>query len=106
LWRNCVKEPGNADSPMSPATLQSAVCDFANLPAIHAAMEQVHSRVLGFQWLTPQPSEAVELLSDDADATAPRTDAPHFKRRSGMGRIPPLPRPKFISSLAEFALGE
>jgi glycosyltransferase involved in cell wall biosynthesis len=106
LWRNCLRDSIGENATATPAALQSDVCDFANLPAIHAAMEQVHNRVLGFQWLTPQPSEAVELLSDDADATAPRTDAPHFKRRSGMGRIPPLPRPKFISSLAEFALGE
>lgn len=106
LWRTCTRERSAGDGTTSPAALQSAVCDFANLPAIHAAMEQAHSRVLGFQWITPQPSDTTLPLADNMDATGPRTDAPHFKRATGMGRIPPLPRPKFISALTEFALGE
>jgi hypothetical protein len=82
------------------------MCDFANLPAIHAAMEQAHNRVLGFQWVTPQPAELLEPLRAPIDAREERTVAPHFTRRASMGRIPALPRPKFISALAEFALGE
>ena len=82
------------------------MCDFANLPAIHAAMAHVHKRVLGFQWITPQPTELAASSGDEPNAVDPRTDAPHYKRRAGMGRIPPLPRPKFLSALAEFALGE
>jgi hypothetical protein len=92
---------------MTAAALQSDICDFANLPAIHAAMEQAHQRVLGFQWITPG-------LADDADPTdtlaidpmQPRTDTAHSGRRPGMGQIPPLPRPKFLSSIADFAFGE
>ncbi|MEX0643170.1 MAG: glycosyltransferase [Pirellulales bacterium] len=107
LWRNCVKETAAFESttPTS-AALQSAVCDFANLPAIHAAMEHAHHRVLGFQWLTPQPAELPERHREPAQVNEPRTDAPHCTRRSGMGQIPQLPRPKFLSALAEFALGE
>jgi hypothetical protein len=106
LWRNCMKETAAGDSAATAAKLQSAVCDFANLPAIHAAMEHAHARVLGFQWLTPPATDAAKPTNQDAEGTAPRTDAPHFKQRMGMGRIPPLPRPKFISALTEFALGE
>jgi hypothetical protein len=107
LWRNCVKESAALENAAATsAALQSAICDFANLPAIHAAMEQAHNRVIGFQWLTPQPADLTEPYREPAGANEPRTDAPHFNRRTGMGRIPPLPRPKFISALAEFALGE
>jgi cellulose synthase/poly-beta-1,6-N-acetylglucosamine synthase-like glycosyltransferase len=107
LWRNCVGRSAAGEcAAATAAALQSDICDFANLPAIHAAMEQAHNRVLGFQWLTPQPADRPEPLREPADSNQPRTDAPHFNRRPGMGRIPPLPRPKFLSALAEFALGE
>lgn len=107
LWRDCVRESVVLEScTANPAALQSAICDFANLPAIHATMEQAHSRVLGFQWLTPQPADLSEPLRERTGIGDERTVAPHFKRRAGMGRIPTLPRPKFLSALAEFALGE
>lgn len=106
LWRSCMQSSARSERGASSSELQSHICDFANLPAIHAAMEQAHQRVLGFQWLTPHPSDRPESFRAPADASQPRTDAPHFQRRAGMGRIPPLPRPKFLSALAEFALGE
>ena len=108
LWRNCVgQSSAGEDKTATAAALQSAVCDFANLPAIHAAMEQAHNRVLGFQWITPTPADRPEPLRELDDATSrPRTDASHSNRRASMGRIPPLPRPKFLSALAEFARGE
>lgn len=107
LWRDCVRQSSTRESAAAtPATLQSAVCDFANLPAIHVAMEQAHQRVVGFQWLTPRPLDQPEPLRKAIEANEERTVAPHFKRRAGMGRIPSLPRPKFLTALAEFALGE
>lgn len=106
LWRRCVNESTAHVSGATSTALQSAICDFANLPAIHAAMEQTHQRVLGFQCLTPQSDDPIEEKRELAATTEPRTDAPHYKRRTGMGQIPPLPRPKFLSALAEFALGE
>ena len=70
-------------------------------------MEQAHNRVLGFQWITPQPSDRAEVLCELAEPMeAQRADTSHSRRRQGMGRIPPLPRPKFLTALAEFALGE
>jgi cellulose synthase/poly-beta-1,6-N-acetylglucosamine synthase-like glycosyltransferase len=104
LWRSCVNESTARES--GTEALQSAICDFANLPAIHAAMEETHQRVLGFQCLTPRSDDQKEASRELAVASEPRTDAAHYTRRSGMGQIPPLPRPKFVSALANFALGE
>jgi Glycosyl transferase family 2 len=108
LWRNCLAQSGDGDknAPGS-AALQSDICDFADLPAIHAAMEKAHDRVLGFQWITPlTQTRADSMDAPGVAAGLPRTDAAHSKRRAGMGQIPVFPRPKFLSALADFALGE
>jgi hypothetical protein len=105
LWQQWISQSGSerllADTHHRPGD----ICDFANLPAIHAAMEHAHGQVIGFQLITAQ--------ADDADgdrisssSTAPRTDASHITSRAGVGQIPPLPRPKFLAALADFALGE
>jgi glycosyltransferase involved in cell wall biosynthesis len=104
LWRNCAVHRSADDMTTTDASLQqSDICDFANLPAIHAAMQGAHSRVVGFQLVTPQTGDesAIELAPQ-----APRADAPHWRSRAGVGTIPRLPRPKFLSALAAFALGE
>jgi hypothetical protein len=83
------------------------VCDFANLPAIHAAMERAHGQLLGFHLIVPQLDEA-SAQSDDYMVTrdSPRTDGAHVSKQAGVGQIPRMPRPKFLSALAQFALGE
>jgi cellulose synthase/poly-beta-1,6-N-acetylglucosamine synthase-like glycosyltransferase len=107
LWRRWLDESTSQDSQKSTATIfsQNAI-DRAHLSSIHASMEQVHRHVIGFQLIsTPQPGAAT-----GADTAAicerPRADASHTQKRAGVGRIPSLPRPKFLSALAEFALGE
>jgi glycosyltransferase involved in cell wall biosynthesis len=97
---------GANDSPVAPV-LRVETCDFANLSLMHAAMERAHNQVIGFQVITPLHEESV--LSDNASftsPTAPRTDEAHFPRRVGLGQVPRPPRPKFLSALAQFALGE
>ncbi len=86
--------------------MQDAMHELANLPAIHAAMEKAHSRVIGFQMITP--SETLETSTDEMAPASPtsRTDAAPISDRRSIGQIPPLPRPKFLSALATFALGE
>ena len=37
---------------------------------------------------------------------SPRTDGAHVTKQAGVGQIPRMPRPKFLSALAQFALGE
>ncbi|MCI0334156.1 MAG: glycosyltransferase [Planctomycetes bacterium] len=106
LWRRWVDQSiSRAIAPAAFADRPQDVSDFANLSAIHATMERVHRRVIGFQLLTPLNDGPI---ADESPALSelPRTDTPHAPRRSGVGRVPPLPRPKFLAALAEFALGE
>jgi glycosyltransferase involved in cell wall biosynthesis len=83
------------------------VCDFANLPAIHAAMERAHGQLLGFHLIVPQ-HDPMDDSSDDLFVTSdsPRTDGARIAKHVGVGRIPRMPRPKFVSAFAQFALGE
>jgi cellulose synthase/poly-beta-1,6-N-acetylglucosamine synthase-like glycosyltransferase len=85
--------------------LQGDVCDFANLPAIHAAMERSHCRMLGFQLVAPAQDDDVSSLAKGGDSSRPPRDATS-RQRPDLGRIPALPRPKFLTAIAEFALGE
>jgi Glycosyl transferase family 2 len=109
-WRRWIAgSQGAAELPDSMA-LQSDICDFANLPAIHAAMERAHGRMIGFQIVTPIQTNGDEPIGDAptgarAPAKTSRTDAAPDER-PGIGRIPPLPRPKFLQAIAEFAFGE
>jgi hypothetical protein len=80
--------------------------DLARLPAIQAAMEKAHKRVIGFQLITP--SETVEPSADDLASAlqTTRTDSAPTSDGRSLGKIPALPRPKFLSALANFAMGE
>jgi glycosyltransferase involved in cell wall biosynthesis len=89
----------------------------SNVARTHAALTRAHGRLLGFQLMPPQRVNAAsidtsievsEVSNRDSLAAAemPRTDAAHAGPRSGVGEIPTLPRPKFLSALAQFALGE
>ena len=83
------------------------VCDFANLPAIHAAMERAHGQLLGFHLIVPQTNHSDEAIVDNlVTSDSPRTDGAHVTKQAGVGQIPRMPRPKFLSALAQFALGE
>jgi glycosyltransferase involved in cell wall biosynthesis len=96
------KQVHNSDAS---STVPSDICDLSNLPAIHAAMEEAHRRVIGFQIITPK-----ENVADQDDLlTLPRHDrasGPYRMAGAGIGRIPTMPRPKFLSALTNFALGE
>jgi glycosyltransferase involved in cell wall biosynthesis len=108
VWRRWVAQlTDDADTIAGSDVMQQEICDFANLPAIHAAMERAHGQVLGFQLVAPPRGDAA-MLGDDLVATSggPRADAAHFSNRGGVGQIPRLPKPKFLSAIAEFALGE
>jgi hypothetical protein len=104
-WRRWIAgSQGAAELPDSMA-LQSDICDFANLPAIHAAMERAHGRMIGFQIVASIEANGDEPTGVRAPAKTSRTDtAP--QQRPGIGRIPPMPRPKFLQAIAEFAFGE
>jgi Glycosyl transferase family 2 len=106
LWRNWVHQTSSAiDRPIA-GTVHEATRELAKLPAIHAAMEKAHSRVIGFQLITPR--ETTEPSTDNLAPAlqATRSDAAPTSDRRNLGQIPPLPRPKFLSALANFAMGE
>jgi glycosyltransferase involved in cell wall biosynthesis len=107
VWRRWIAQTGNGDTRDTMAELQQDVCDFADLPAIHAAMERAHGQVLGFHLVAPAENQPA-CAEDNAGAPAsmPRSDAAHLSRKRSIGQIPRLPRPKVLSSIAEFALGE
>jgi hypothetical protein len=106
LWRNWIHQTAPAKDRSTVATMHEAMRDLTNLPAIHAAMEKAHGRVIGFQLITP--TEIAEASTDDL-TSAPqisRCDEAATSDGRSIGRIPRLPRPKFLSALANFALGE
>jgi glycosyltransferase involved in cell wall biosynthesis len=99
LWRQ-------RDAQSSPATtgIKRDMNDLAVVRATHDAMALVHGRVMGFQLLDPKAQD-----DKSTPAVAPPVNRPAQPRpsdRSGVGQIPPLPRPNFLSTLAEFTLGE
>ncbi len=106
LWRNWIHETSPTTDRAAAGTVHEAMRELAKLPAIHTAMEKAHGRVLGFQLITP--SEAAERSTDDLAAAlqTTRSDATPTSDRRNLGKIPPLPRPKFLSALANFAIGE
>ena len=70
-------------------------------------MEQAHRQLIGFQLLAlPEHGEAfVDELPAPSDRSRSARYASH-DAHEGLGQIPRLPRPKFLSALAAFALGE
>jgi hypothetical protein len=53
-WRRWIHQSTARENEMTTsADVRDEICDFANLPAIHAAMEQVHRQVIGFRSFYP-----------------------------------------------------
>jgi hypothetical protein len=107
VWRRWIHQ---TSSPTKDRTamgnMRDELREFANLSTLQSAMEKAHSRVLGFQMVTP-----VESTEPVVDLTAPaqyaaRRDVTRTTETRNVGLIPPMPRPKFMSALANFALGE
>lgn len=72
--------------------------DLHRVSAAHSTMELAHSRISGFHKVL-----SVGNATDSQDANLSRREA---GAQTGVGAIPPLPRPNFMGSLANFALGE
>jgi glycosyl transferase family 2 len=106
VWRSWVHQTMPAKNQPAAGSMYGAIGDLANLPTIHAAMEKAHGRVIGFQLITP--TETVEPSTNDLAASLQtlRSDPAAAMKDQSIGRIPRLPRPKFLSALANFALGE
>ena len=106
LWRRWLHQTAPHHDRPATGSNHSELRDLANLPAIHAAMEKAHSRVIGFQLITPTETAdtADNEIAPVRNGSSRDTTTP--ADRHGVGVIPPLPRPKFLSALANFALGE
>lgn len=105
LWRRWIHQTAPKDRPAA-GNMRDELRDLGNLSSIHAAMEKAHRRVIGFQMVTPaETTEPVVDLMAPAQFAVRSDAAPTADRRS-IGQIPPLPRPKFLAALANFALGE
>jgi len=98
LWRQ-------SDSQSTPVAAASKrdLSELAHVRTTHDALALAHERVMGFHLLEP-------LRQNEKAAPLPTTFRPDAKpqpsERSGVGHIPPLPRPNFLSAIAEFTLGE
>jgi hypothetical protein len=106
LWRRWLHQTAPRHDRPATCSNHSELRDLANLPAIHSAMEKAHSRAIGFQLIAP--TETTDTAGNEIAPAlhgSPRDIATPADRR-GVGIIPPLPRPKFLSALANFALGE
>ena len=107
LWRK-----SDAESAPAIASSKRDIRDLAAVRETHKAMVLVHGRVMGFHLLEPLSADqtATDDKSSPAPTSAPTTTRPLAKPRpsdrSGVGQIPPLPRPNFLSAVAEFTLGE
>lgn len=98
LWRQ-------SDAQSSPAVTPSKreLNDLANVRATHSALAAAHQRVMGFHLLEPVAQQEPALPLPGASKSTSRSRA---SERVGVGQIPPLPRPNFLSAIAEFTLGE
>jgi hypothetical protein len=108
LWNGWVAQsPAARKDAADTAPMQGSLAELANLSAIHSAMERAHRRLLSFQMITPLPfDEAFAELGAAEAMTTRRNEASRTDRHGGIGQIPPLPRPKFLTAIANFALGE
>jgi glycosyltransferase involved in cell wall biosynthesis len=109
LWHQSAAETQTMQSMPAAGTMSKKldVKELASVRATHMAMALAHERVLGFHLLQP-------MRGEDASQAAPATPSssaqspkrPRPTSPSGVGMIPPLPRPNFLSVVADFALGE
>ena len=106
LWRRWIHETAPQMDRPTASSMQGAMRGLANLSTIHSAMERAHKRVVGFQMIAPSVSLEPPTCETAAAPATMRSDTAPAPGRRNIGQIPPLPRPKFLSALANFAMGE
>ena len=110
MWRQWLVASATNDTPATTAADASRdISDFAELRSLHAAMERAHSQLTGFQMMSLPEAGGAFIDEMPALVEPARNEARHASHQAhgeGLGQIPLLPRPKFLSALAAFALGE
>jgi hypothetical protein len=85
--------------------------DLADIRATHNAMAEAHERVMGFHLLEPLAKDQLDeadqaIMAATQRVHRPSKSQPSGRAGAGVGHIPALPRPNFLSAIAEFTLGE
>lgn len=85
--------------------------DLADIRATHNAMAAAHERVMGFHLLEPLAKDQLDeadqaIMAATQRVHRPSKPQPASRAGAGVGHIPALPRPNFLSAIAEFTLGE
>jgi glycosyltransferase involved in cell wall biosynthesis len=108
LWREWAgQSPAENNGRSGTLQRRGPMSGLTNLASMQTAMERAHGRLMGFQMITTAPvDEAFEEYEMTAATNSLRNDSPAATRRSGVGHIPQLPRPKFLRAVANFAWGE
>lgn len=108
LWKGWIAQsPADNATVAKTTSMQGSMAELAGLSAVHSAMERVHARIIGFQMISPLPfDDAFAELGASVPTATLRNDSPRTAARKNVGQIPPLPRPKFLTALTNFALGE
>jgi hypothetical protein len=108
LWQQWIGQSGITASPVAQGTMKNGARALAGVSSVHAALERAHRPIVGFQMITPvEGDDAADGNGQARPAVQPtRANSEPMNSRGDLGRIPPLPRPKFLSALANFALGE
>ena len=104
LWLDQQPRTFQQQAPLHPASTRGEVSidDLRLAAATHQAMAVAHSKLLGFQLISPATNAQASGASQ-ANGALSRRESP---QQQGVGVIPPLPRPNFMGALANFALGE
>jgi hypothetical protein len=106
LWRRWIHQTSAQQDRPAAGMMRDEIRELAKLPAVHAWMEKAHNRVIGFQLLTPASTGNSVAGEAATGAQASRSGTSHVAPQRGVGQIPPLPWPKFVSAVAKFAFGE
>jgi glycosyltransferase involved in cell wall biosynthesis len=100
LWQQSAGDPHG-----SSLATTCEVSELSHVRATHEALAKAHDRVLGFHLLQPTRQQNAPAPTSSPNPIH-RPAHPRPDDRTGVGQIPPLPRPNFLSAVAEFALGE
>jgi hypothetical protein len=105
LWQ---QDAAKGSSPSTATKISKReVSELAHVRATHTAMALAHERVMGFHLLEPlRQQESETPTPTTSPGTIQPASKPQTTDRTGVGHIPLLPRPNFLSALAEFTLGE
>jgi Glycosyl transferase family 2 len=108
LWRQWAGQSSTEASGAAESTaMRGPISGLGNLTSMQSAMERAHGRLMGFQMIASAPvDQAFEDYEMTAATKSLRGDSPAATRKTGVGQIPQLPRPKFMRAIANFAWGE